>query len=34
MKTKMIIPNAQDVPWQVTELMTRMGVEYYTIEDD
>ena len=34
MKTKMIIPNAQDVPWQITELMRKMDVEYWIVEDD
>ena len=31
---KIVIPSGQDVPWQVTELITKMGVEYWIVEDD
>ena len=34
MSCKIVIPNGDDVPWQVMELMDRMGVDYWVVETE
>lgn len=34
MADKIVIPSGQVVPWQVIDLLERLGVEWYVVEDD
>ena len=34
MSCKIVIPNGDDVTWEVLHLMDRMGIEYWVVETE
>ena len=34
MSEKLVIPSGQVVPYQVIDLLDRLGIEWYIVEDD
>ena len=34
MSYKIVIPNGDDVPWKVIDLLDRMGIEYLYVDNE